>query len=429
MANYNSGIKYNVMPGSGGARYNSAPFVFRVVIRDDFLFSDEITVDFGKYILSDGVLALDSSDSNAVYTLKTTVNIEDDDIKYSGLFAVAENMNVVETVLNQYASLFFTEHFNAFENGLFQLNEIIAQENLQFKELSEIEAVLNALDFAEFEDAYNVFFSIFRQENMNLTDYPPRTSESDFYVTKGEGGVGDVLMPFNLIIDYSRTNIDFMPEAEDTSVSIMGIDGEIVQDTVYKSRKFDIFAVSQDGLSLEEKEQIKKQIAKILNSVKKGKKILTFADQSTSFEVKYSGLASATNKPSWVDFEIPLKSESAYGYSQFVKSLDGSGLISNNGDKEIGVVIKIKGSITNPSFLLGDRAFTWNGKINANETLVIDTNTISCYKILSNNTKENAKKYLDGEPDKKIPIGSVALTISGNIESHFHTEWREMVLY
>ena len=311
------------------------------------------------------------------------------------------------------------------------LSNVYSDEVIDLIDIIQIYATNKILDEFELDDneKANLKVQIFKYLTMNMTDKEPKYSASDFYIARSDDGIFDMLMPFGLIIDYSMTHIGFMPECVDTSTDMQGVDGEIVQDSKYRSRIFDIFAVTQDGLSIKEKYEIKDKIAYILNSVKKNTKTITFSDSETSFDVKYSGLADiTTDAPGWMRFELPLKSASSYGYKQFIKDLKGSGLITNDGHIEIGAEHIISGPCNNPSFILGDVEMKWNGNVPDGYSLVINTDNFTCYTINPNGEKENAM-YNFNNKFKRIPVGSIVLKADKNTEGHIFTSWRELVLY
>lgn len=429
MANYNHKVTYNKKPKDGGAKYNSAPFVLELFLHDGLIVKDALKFDVATFWLSEKANVSDSYQLNCDYKLSGKISLKESDLRYEALFDVFESMNLLESLVESYADLKTKDEFNMFERNVEQLNQIFATDKMNFKEKADVNALIQAIDEMGYSEQSKFLADYLLNDTANFIDKEPQTAISDFYITKSPDGVYDIIMPFGLILDYSRTQIDFMPEAVDDSVTLAGADGEIVRDTVYRSRLFDLFAVSQDGLSVAEKEEIKAQIAKILNSIKKDTKTITFSERETTFDVKYTGIAQAKNKPGWVDFELPLKSASSYGHKQFVSKLKGSGLIENKGDKEVGVKITIKGECTNPSFTLGDRTFLWKGTVQNGEELVIDTDSLTCYLINRNGIRFNAMKNLEGDTDKKVPTGSLALSVPSEIENLVETEWQELVLY
>lgn len=428
MATYNSGIKYNKRQNQGGARYNAVAYVVM------FKLGEVMDVTEGNYkllselILSERLNLKYIFENYAEYQFKGSLLFDDFEVKFSVLFKVMDNIGMGDLFPKLVAGLFVKDKFGAIAE-LRQFADILAKEQIPFSEITDLETLVSTLDDFGFDELVNLFATMPVYDRLNITDKEPKTAVSDFYITKDPQGLYDLILPFNLIVDYSKTHIPFMPEAIDSTVSLSGTDGEVVQDTVYGSRIFDIFAVTMDGLEIWEKEEIKRDIAEILHSIKKGTKKLTFANNETAFDVKYSGLADiVTDAPSWMRFEIPLKSQSAYGHKLFDQTLEGSGLMVNGGNIPVGAVITISEGAVNPSFSIGKNEFSWQGTVPAGHKLVIDMDDQSCYLIDPNNKKTLATKNLKGEY-VKIPQGSIVLQASQSTEPYISAVWQEQVLY
>lgn len=428
MATYNSGVKYNKRQNQGGARYNAVAYVVVFKLGEIIDISEDNYKLLAELILSDRLDLKYIFENYADYKFHGSLSFNDFEVKFSSLFLLAENIGMKDLLPKLVAGLFIKEKFGAIEE-LRQFADILAKEEIPFKEITDIEAFISALDDCGFNELVNLFATMPIYDRLNITDKEPKAAVSDFYVTKDPQGLYDLILPFNLIVDYSKTHIPFMPEAIDSTVSLSGTDGEVVQDTVYGSRIFDIFAVTMDGLEIWEKEEIKRDIAEILHSIKKGTKKLTFANNETAFDVKYSGLADiVTDAPSWMRFEIPLKSQSAYGHKLFDQTLEGSGLMVNSGNIPVGAVITISEGAVNPSFSIGKNEFSWEGTVPAGHKLVIDMDDQSCYLIDPNDKKTLATKNLKGEY-VKIPQGSIVLQASKSTEPYISAIWKEQVLY
>lgn len=428
MASYNSGIRYNKKQNHGGARYNAVAYVVMFKLGEVIDVSETDYRILTELILSEQINLKYIFENNAEYQFKGSLLFDDFEIQYSSLFKLAENLGMEDLLPKLSAGLFIKEKFGAIEE-LNQFANILAQEEIPLEEITDIQTLIEAFDRCGLEELVDLFVNMPIYDRLNITDREPKTAVSDFYITKDPQGLYDLILPFNLIVDYSKTHIPFMPEAIDSTVSLSGTDGEVVQDTVYGSRIFDIFAVTMDGLEIWEKEEIKRDIAEILHSIKKGTKKLTFANNETAFDVKYSGLADiVTDAPSWMRFEIPLKSQSAYGHKLFDQTLIGSGLMVNSGSIPVGAVITISEGAVNPSFSIGTHSFEWQGTVPAGHKLVIDMDDQSCYLIDPNNKKILATKNLKGEY-VKIPQGSIVLQASKSTEPYISAVWQEQVLY
>ena len=429
MANYNSNIFYNRSVNQKGAKYNTIAYVVLFRLTDGFTIGDNeyrlwATHSFveGTQILSDGWSL------NADYKYIEGLVADDSDIVAARLFEIFDEFGVKDLAVELVASLIVNDNVELLEDAK-MFAEILARDNINAQEFGTVEAFIEAMDDMGFSELSELFATIMTYDRLNVTDGDPQAAVSDFYVTKDENGLYDLILPFNLIVDYNKTTLPFMPEAVDTSVELAGADGEIVQDTVYKSRVFDIFAVTMDGLSAYEKEQVKKDIATILHSIKKDTKVITFANNETAFDVKYTGLANIDiDAAGWMEFEIPLKSAAAMGHKQFEQRMSGSGLMVNSGSDPVGAIITITGPVDNPGFTLGDTAFSWTGTVPQGSRLVIDMDGQSCYMLDSEGKRTLATKNLQGEY-VKIPVGSMVLQANQNTEEHIESRWRELVLY
>lgn len=429
MAKYNTNVFYNRSVNSKGAKYNTVAYVVLFRLTDNFAVGDNEYSLYSTYAMSESPNILsDAWDLHAKYEYLEGLVADDYEIIAARLFEVFDEFGVKDIAVNLVASLMVNENVELLEDAK-MVAEILAKEDLNAVDFGTVEAFIEAMDDMGFSELAELFATVMTYDRLNVTDGDPQAAVSDFYVTKDENGLYDMILPFNLIIDYNKTVLPFMPEAVDTSVELAGADGEIVQDTVYKSRVFDIFAVTFDGLSAYEKEQVKKDIATILHSIKNDTKVITFANNETAFDVKYTGLANIDiDAAGWMEFEIPLKSAAAMGHKQFEQRMSGSGLMVNGGMQPVGAVIRITGPVTNPGFTLGSEVFSWNGTVPEGSTLVIDMDDKSCYMIDEAGNRSLATKNLTGEY-VSIPVGSMVLQANQNTEEHIESVWQELVLY
>lgn len=429
MAKYNTNIFYNRSGNQKGAKYNTTTYITLFRLTDTFPISDNEYQLWSTYAFTDGTQLLsDEITLNADYKFIEGLVADDFEILAGGLFEIFEEFGVKDLAAELVASLIVNDNMGMLEEAKV-FAEILAKDDIDAQDFGTVEAFIEAMEDMGFSELSKLFASIMTYDRLNVTDGDPQAAISDFYVTKDENGLYDIILPFNLIVDYNKTTLPFMPEAVDTSVELAGTDGEIVQDTVYRSRVFDIFAVTMDGLSAYEKEQVKKDIATILHSIKKETKVITFANNETAFDVKYTGLANIDkDAPGWMEFELPLKSAAAMGHKQFEQRMNGSGLMVNGGSEPVGAIITITGQVDNPSFTLGNEVFSWSGTVPEGSQLVIDMDGKSCYMIDSNGNRTLATKNLKGEY-VKIPVGSMVLQANQNTEEHITSRWRELVLY
>lgn len=428
MAKYNTAKRYNTNGAKGGAIYNVETYILVLKLNENIDFLEELQIPLAKLILSEKLNWIDALGANVENFLSGTMSFVDSAPQLDAFFEALERVGLIDKITELIVDLAINEDYSLIEE-MEQFAEIFAELDFHLEDTANLEAFIETADEYGFEELAELFANILTFHDFNMTDKQPKSAISDFYVTKDEDGIFDIIKPFNLIVDYSKTKISFMPEATDTISELVGIDGEIVQDTVYRSRMFDIFAVTEQGLTLVEKEEIKKEISEILHSIKTGTKVITFANNETEFDVKYSGLADiVTDAPGWMRFELPLKSPSSYGRKQFNKDIKGSGLMENTGVIPTGPLVKITGPCENPAFLMGDVTIEWKSTIAANETLYIDMENETCYKINANGEKINAMKHFNGE-FKKIPVGSLVLEANQATEEHISATWIERVLY
>jgi phage-related protein len=238
----------------------------------------------------------------------------------------------------------------------------------------------------------------------------------------------DWFYPLDMKIDYNSSSIPVMPQAESTYIEMPSVDGSMIENTTYKNRTFTIVAYSQIGLTRTEKEELKRKITKALDETKNQTKKLTFSKIGLSFDVKYSGSASIIDGASYVKASIPLESN-PYGYRSAEKTVSGSGLIVNEGDKAVGCVHKIASGATNPSFRLGDTTYTWTGTVPDGNTLTIDHDDYSCYLTDSSGNKTNAIDKLNGEFKKVESHESILISCDSSTEKYMLTSIPEKFLW
>ncbi len=428
MANYNSMKKYNHSPAKEGFSYNSAKFILTFKLGEVLSFDEDVTLKLASLALSEPLKWKEEFLLEVLHDFKGNLTFESEKAQPIVLMEILDKFEVKEQFVELLVNAMVQDRLDLLEQAKL-FSEIAATQELNMIDTPTVEAFIEAIDTTGFEELSKLFVDLIKYDSFNMTDKEPKKAISDFYVTRSEDGIFDVIMPFDLIIDYSKSKIGFMPEAIDSSITISGVDGEMVQDTVYSSRLFDIFAVTFDGLNMGQKAEVKRHLADILNSIKNETKTLTFADREISYDVKYSGLADVVvDAPSWVEFELPLKSAASYGHAQFTKDLKGSGLIDNTGDTEIGATHTITGKCVNPSFTLGDTLVKWNGTVQEGEVLVINTSNYTCKLIGTDGVARNAMKNFNGN-FPRIPVGSIVLHANSGTEDYLKTAWQELFVY
>lgn len=419
MAKYNNGKKYNFLGNKGGINYNSKPYVKTFYINEEIGIRDEISLTNVSLMLKESFSLNDSIVLMSSFSINENSSIKDFVESMIVLeFLEKIGINDKETILN--VLLENISNIDIREN-IHTIARMDINEKNKIQDSIILNALLNANDYGFSKEDIEQFTIIDLFDFARILDTEPKKAISDFYIN-GEG----YFSPFNLYVNYGKTNIGFMPTATDTSINIAGKDGEIVQNTKYESRLIEIFAVTEDGLTPSEKAEAKRMISEILHSIKNSTKKLTISSDDITFDVKYSGTAGISIQAhNWLEFDLPFKSASPYAKSMFTSKLKGSGLIYNSGMVECGIIFEIKGRCTNPTLYLNGQRMTYTGTVESGSTLIIDTNKSICKMIYSNNTTLNA---MDGynKVFPKAEIGGNVLTVSGDIDCT--AKWTELFL-
>ena len=253
MANYNSGKMYNFSARESGFNYNSAVFMITLRLTEPLIIKDFVKLQ------SVTIPTQEKLNLSSEYLLNTNFYLYDKgiikelDFIFSSDFFVNDNFKVDDDALKLAIAIALSESISSKEK-IELISELFSIEKISVLQEPEIEAYVNGFDEENIIDLSPLLnANIYDKDIINMTDKDPKKAISDFYITKSDDGIYDMIMPFDLIVDYSMTHIGFMPECVDTSTEMQGVDGEIVQDSVYKSRLFDIFAVTLDGLIMKQK--------------------------------------------------------------------------------------------------------------------------------------------------------------------------------
>lgn len=430
MANYNSKSFYNKKGNNGGFFYNGASYFVLINLQEVVNANEDFTKFFVSMILTENQVTILDLITNASLYNQSDYFTFSESPKVSSLFNVLENAGIKDEFIKLIVLAFLKDQFNFLEEVRY-FAEILSKENIDIKEIVDLKTFFELLDkynLTEIEMTYFVYLLL--HDKLGMTDRDPKTAVSDFIVGISDGldNAYDWLIPFGLKIDWATTTIQVMPETEITAVEMPGIDGSIVEDTVYKDRLFQIVGFSEQGLTREQKEELKSNIAEVLNATKYQEKKLTIQSRGTSFDVRYDGQANITEGPSYVKATIPFRAQ-PYGYESFENELRGNGLIDNYGVAPLGAVHNISGPITNPSFTVGTYEYSWRGTVPSGKTLVIDQNMLTCYLVDDFGNKENAMKNFSGK-FYKIPAGqSLVLNADEKTEPNIITQWRIKVLW
>lgn len=431
MAKWNSNYKFN-----GGAKsgflWNSPKYILLLNVREFFVVEDNIEDMVATILSQERVKVIENILTNALFD---NIPAEKFIIKDKGavlrLIELTENIGIKDELLDLLVSAFIHEKVSVLEETKI-FAELLEAESVKFAEITTVEALLKTLETAGLADLEaSLKAEIALYDYLTMTDREPRTAISDFMIgaIEEQDRAYDWLIPFDLKIDWDNTKIQVMPEAELTKIQMPGIDGSIVQDSVYKDRLFEIVAFSEVGLTVNQKEELKTKITRILDATKHQDKTLTVQASDGSFDVRYEGKAEITDMPSYVKVKIPLRTP-PYGYDAFANELEGSGLVYNiNGDAPLRVTHYISGEISNPKFELGTIKYEWNGTVPNGSQLVINHELMTCYLMDEHGVKRNALSNLTGD-FQAIPAGeSVVLNADKSTTPKIRTEWRTKILW
>lgn len=434
MAKWNEkGVIFNRKGGEGSFTWNSRDFLLILRMNEIIKTSDTISENLARMVLSEKVLRVYDTILQTVFfgNIREENIIAKDEIQISLLFDLAESIGIKDKITDLIVLAFLHEKYNLIEQ-VKTFADILARESINVKEISTVNAFLELMSQFKMEDLRSSVEALLKSHDLfGMTDHEPRQAVSDFMIgaIDDDDRAYDWLIPFDMRVDWGNTEIQIMPEAELTTIEMPGIDGSIVEDSVYKDRLFTIVSYSQDGLTTYEKENLKSRLTQILDATKHQTKKLTVQTRGTSFDVRYQGQAEILDGPSFVKATIPLHTP-PYGYELFESDLTGSGLIDNGrGDTPLRPRHTINGPISYPSFTLGAINYVWNGDVPSGYKLVIDHDKMTCFLEDDRGKKTNALASLSGQFQEIEKGKSMALVANSATESHIITEWRCKVLW
>lgn len=224
-----------------------------------------------------------------------------------------------------------------------------------------------------------------------------------------------ILQPLGLHV--SKINRNLMPPTRDNTEEIPGRHGEIDFGAEFGSDIIELEVATEDGLSAEEIESLKRTLAGKLNPAVGERDLVLEYEMNKRYKVKYSGKIPIERYPSWFKFVLPFKILNPFAEGIAEKSLTGSGTITNEGTFETGLIIEISGPATNPSLTIGGVTLAYTGTINAGQKLVIDTEKQTA-KIGSTNALAG---YNGAFP--MLQPGSVNVTAGSNVTIYWRDRW------
>ena len=429
MAKYNTGKKYNFPVSNGGFLYNSAIFIVKIKLFETIRASENLGGIVAKNILKESFYPFEEVVQYALHEFLDEFEVKDD-VEPSVLFQISEKLGFQERLGEVLVELYLKENAKILDQFRLMEASIMLDEKFYMKEVQDIGALVHIAEKLKLPDAAKILAQIEKSEYAKVTDGKPRTAISDFLI-----GYSDTLdksyewfLPLEMLIDAGETQLQVMPEAENTYVEMPYVDGTAIESTVYKNRLFNIVAWSKQGLTVAQKEQLKYEITQILDSTKKSPKKLTLQKTGTSFDVKYSGKLEMREGPSFVKATIPLELP-PYGYPLFDQELFGSGLLINDGDADVGFVTTIGGGCVNPLFEVGNITYSWNGTVPINQKLVINQEDMTCYLEDFDGKKVNALDRLTGDFQKIPKATTLQLNASAGTKDYIKTVVKTKILW
>lgn len=197
-----------------------------------------------------------------------------------------------------------------------------------------------------------------------MSGYP---GNAYFYVD-----LDSILHPLGLLVT-GDSRYELLPSTRDNTEEIPGVHGEIDFGSELKARPLELHVVTEEGLSPIEKKQLQRLISMHLDPTK-GVKSLVFADEPEKmYMVKYSGKIPLTNQATWFQFVIPFKMNDPFIIGTSEKNHSGAGTLVNEGTRETGLVIELKGPLVNPQIVINGEILYYDGEVPAGYTLIINT--------------------------------------------------------
>jgi len=216
------------------------------------------------------------------------------------------------------------------------------------------------------------------------------------------------LLPLNIFVDFQESKIDTIPAIRESVETVAGLDGDILYDSTYSPRLFDLVCYTPDNLSAEQKILYKQHITYTLNQLKTKAKPLLY--QGKVYMVRLTGTMQPSNYAGWFNGTIQLKASDPFGYSQLVYILKRDGVIRCSGNVPIGLVIEIQGETTNPFVTINGVKIAYNGTVPLNTTLSIDTENQQAFLINADGIKTNAINNVTGL-QKKVQLQTATTQI------------------
>lgn len=275
--------------------------------------------------------------------------------------------------------------------------------------------ITNNVDISETGHGEDIIVSILSNVNISENGYGIdfiSLATTYFFINED-----NVLNPLGVLVTRD-TREEILSAVKNFTEKVPGKHGEYKFKSEIKGKILELTVVTDEGLTPQEKENLKNLFAEYLSPLN-GEKSLTFADDiERQYKVRYSGRINIENYPTWFKFVIPFKMSSSFITGSFENVQIGSGTIENKGNVDTHMIIEIGGLAVNPSLTINGEVLNYTGTINAGETLVIDTKKRTA-KIGDTNVLDNwCKKFPVLKPETTVEV-----TASNNIIMKWRESW------
>ena len=253
--------------------------------------------------------------------------------------------------------------------------------------------------------------------------------EFDFYISNN----GRLIIPeydINYLIDFAASNIPSMPEAVETSVRIVGKDGDVPLSTTYEPMSFSIVCYTDDNLTPEQKIAEEQKVNRFINSIKNNTKVLAFERENKFYDVKYNGVLTTVRFPAHLQFTIPLKSSESYAKDLTKKKIIGNNSENSNTIKNVGAVFTINGPAQTPKISFNNYEMFYDNVLLENTKLIIDSGKSTITHVNGvTGKKTNAMRYYNHQ-FPKVKYGENVLVVNSGIDdaSQVKVEWNDLKL-
>ena len=181
----------------------------------------------------------------------------------------------------------------------------------------------------------------------------------------------NILHPLEVLVTRDSRR-EILPAVRESVEEIPGKDGEIDFGTELKARILELHCVTDEGMTATEKMQFERDIAMYLNPANGVRSLVFSDDPNKTWMVKCAGNIMPDMEATWFKFVISFKMSDPYILGT-EKTHTGSGALTNEGSKEVGVVIEMKGPLVDPQISVGPNVLFYDGEIPAGYSLIVDT--------------------------------------------------------